>query len=89
MALKHCNHLKDSVGELSKLYIKTECFGLCTSHQEQFMRAVLFAQHLSQLAAEGYGLDEASRANLQRPAQEALMKLFAVRDHASSCLVAV
>ena len=42
---------------------------------------MLFAQHLSRLAAEGDELDEASRANMQRPAQEALMKLFAVRLH--------
>jgi hypothetical protein len=46
--------------------------------QEQFLRSVLFAGHLQRLAREGEDIDENTQRSLQRPAQEALMKLFAV-----------
>ncbi|KAK7103194.1 WD repeat and HMG-box DNA-binding protein 1-like [Littorina saxatilis] len=60
------------------------CVSLCepdsekSQYEEQYMRSVVFAQHLSRLAAEGVELDEATQRNMQRPAQEALMKLFAL-----------
>lgn len=39
---------------------------------------MLFTQHLLQLAHEGIKLDDITNNELRRPAQESLMKLFAV-----------
>lgn len=46
--------------------------------QEAYLRSMLFAQHLLRLADRVYEVDETTQQDLHRPAQEALMKLFAV-----------
>ncbi|KAL8588870.1 hypothetical protein ACOMHN_051464 [Nucella lapillus] len=49
-----------------------------SQYEEQYLRSVLLAQHLHRLSGEGMPVDEDTVTALQRPAQEALMKLFAL-----------
>ncbi|XP_076442996.1 WD repeat and HMG-box DNA-binding protein 1-like [Babylonia areolata] len=49
-----------------------------SQYEEQYLRSKLFAQHLKRLSEEGVVMDDSSLTELLRPAQEALMKLFAL-----------
>nr|KAG5689770.1 hypothetical protein BaRGS_031171 [Batillaria attramentaria] len=49
-----------------------------SQYEEEYLRSMLFAQHLVRWAAEGYEVDEAVQQDLTRQQQTALMKLFAL-----------
>ncbi|PVD25434.1 hypothetical protein C0Q70_13090 [Pomacea canaliculata] len=49
-----------------------------SQYEEIYLRNMLFTQHLLQLAHEGIKLDDITNNELRRPAQESLMKLFAL-----------
>ncbi|KAK7444590.1 hypothetical protein BaRGS_00040412 [Batillaria attramentaria] len=49
-----------------------------SQYEEEYLRSMLFAQHLVRWGAEGYEVDEAVQQDLTRQQQTALMKLFAL-----------
>ena len=52
-----------------------------SNFQELLLRTSVFSNHFDQWTRQGYDFDETIKSEARKPAQEALMKLFAVSIH--------